>query len=52
MIPLSDRDIMDRLQGRTNIFMYSDLGGMEDVDDLLKDDSCVILYENKPRNGH
>ena len=52
MIPLSDRDIMDKLQGRTNIFMYSDLGGIEDVDDLLKDDSCVILYENKPRNGH
>ena len=32
--------------------MYSDLASIEDVDDLLKDDSCVILYENKPRNGH
>jgi hypothetical protein len=49
---LSDRDIYNKLRGRTNIWLYSQLSGIRDIDQLFKDNSAVILYENRPRVGH
>ena len=51
-IPLSDIDIYNRLKGRTNIVLYRDLVRYNKIDDLLVDNSAVILYERQPRNGH
>ena len=51
-IPLSDRDIYSKLQGRTNIIMYNQLNNVNDIEGILVDDSAVILYEKRPKNGH
>jgi hypothetical protein len=51
--PLSDRDIMSALDGKTRIVLYRDLYNYPDIDDLLYPyDSCVILYETSPAKGH
>ena len=51
-IPMSDLDIFNRLKGRTNIVEYRNLKKVKDIDELLKDDSAVILYEKARKNGH
>ena len=51
-IPLSDSDIYNKLRGKTNIVLYRDLNKIKDIDQLLKNDSAVILYEKSPKNGH
>jgi len=51
-IPLSDADILNRLRGRTNIVMYRDLYRYRNIEELLINDSAVILYEKQPKNGH
>jgi len=52
MKPLSDHDIYEKLHGKTNIVMYNELQNYKDIDELLTNDSAVILYENKPKVGH
>jgi len=32
--------------------MYHDLADVSDIDEILVNDSVVILYEQKPKNGH
>ena len=51
-VSLSDRDIINKLKGRTNIVMYRNLNKVNDIEDILKDNSAVILYEKAPKNGH
>ena len=50
--PLSDKNIFDKLNGRTNIIMYNQLNNVKNIDDILKDNSVVILFENRPKRGH
>ena len=50
--PLSNVDIINKLNGKTNIFMYPDLARVRKVEDILVNDSVVILYETKPNVGH
>ena len=50
---LSDEEIFNALKGRTNIFLYGDILGATDIDELFGDfDSAVILYEKEPKLGH
>lgn len=49
---LSDRDILKAVRNRTNIILYSELKNVKHIDDILKYNSCVILYEQTPGNGH
>jgi len=32
--------------------MYEELNKFNNIEDILKDNSAVILYQNKPRRGH
>ena len=50
--PLSDRDIYNKLKGKTNILMYKQLNDVDYIEQILIDNSVVILYENKPNRGH
>lgn len=49
---ISDREIYQKLQGRTNILMYNQLKDINQIEQIFKDNSCVILYEQKPKSGH
>ena len=51
-IPLSDAFIKNRLRGKTNVLMYKELKSFPNIESLLVDDSAVILYEKRPKNGH
>tara|TARA_Y100000310_G_scaffold342068_1_gene443596 strand:- start:3643 stop:4131 length:489 start_codon:yes stop_codon:yes gene_type:complete len=35
-----------------NILKYSDIKNYNDIDDLLHNDKCIILYETKHNSGH
>ena len=50
--PLSDIDIFRKLNGRINVIMYSDLNKVNNIEDVMVDDSVVILYEKRRKNGH
>lgn len=50
--PLSDRDILKAVKNQTNIILYSELKNIRHINDILKNDSCVILYEQMPGSGH
>ena len=50
--PLSNVDIINKLNGKTNIVMYPDLARVRKVEDILVNDSVVILYETRPNVGH
>ena len=49
---ISDREIYQKLQGRTNVLLYHQLGTVQKIEQILKNGSCVILYEQEPKNGH
>ena len=49
---LSDADILHALDNDVNIVKYSELRNMKNIDDLLKYDRAVILFELKKNNGH
>ena len=51
-VPLSNKDILNKLKGRTNVTMYNQLNQVNDIEDVMKDDSVVILFEKQPKNGH
>ena len=51
-MPMSVLDIYNSLKGRTNLVEYRNLRKVKDIDELLKDDSAVILYEKARKNGH
>lgn len=49
---LSSIDILRTLNHNTNIINYSDLIKQENIDDLLVDGNCVILYPQTENYGH
>lgn len=52
-IALSDSDIKRRLNGYTNIVLYSDIHKYKHLDELFNGtNNVVILYEKEPQYGH
>lgn len=52
-IALSDIQIMDLVDNKANLILYSDLHKINHIDELLEPyGACIILYESKPRYGH
>jgi len=49
---LSGYDILRILDNNTNIISYNDLYNIENIDDVLKNGSCVILYNTGDNFGH
>ncbi len=49
---LSDDDIIKALDGKVNVLKYSELYDYDNIDDAMKDDALVILYEASKDNGH
>lgn len=51
--PYSGKDIMELLDNKTKIILYSDLKKFNNIDEVLDPYDCVvILYETKPSYGH
>ena len=50
--PLSSNDIMKILDNNTNVIEYSTLYNINNIDDVLKNGSCVILYKTNINYGH
>lgn len=51
-IPISNFDILRKLDNQTRIIFYEDLNRYSDVIPLLDKGSLVILYKSKPNYGH
>jgi hypothetical protein len=49
-VSLSGLDIQNQVN--CNIIKYSDIPNYNNIDDLLINDKCVILYETKENYGH
>src|SRR5277367_309500 len=49
---LSGHDIMRLLKDKTNIISYNDLYNINNIDEILKFGSCVILYNTAENSGH
>lgn len=45
-------DIERITEYKTNIIRYSDLESVNNIDDILHYDACVILYQKKSNSGH
>ena len=41
-IPLSNRDILQKLKGRTNVITYKQLNKVNNIEDVMKDNSVVV----------
>lgn len=51
--PLSGRDILEAVDDKTKVILYSAIHQYRNIEQLLEPhDSCVILYETRPRFGH
>jgi hypothetical protein len=51
--PLSNFDIMSKLNNKCNIVLYPDIHNYRTVDELFGGfDGCVILFESQPKYGH
>jgi hypothetical protein len=50
--PLSDTDILKIMNNRLNLVSFDQIAKYDNVDDLMKDGRCCILYESKPNFGH
>lgn len=51
--PLSEHDIVDYLNGKTRIIRYSEMNGVNNIEQLLSPHgNCVILLETEPDFGH
>lgn len=50
---LTNFEIIDALEGKTKIIMYSDLKNVKNIEDILEPyENCIILYQNSPMSGH
>lgn len=50
---LTNFEIIDALEGKTRIVMYSDLKHVKNIEDILNPyGNCIILYQNDPSSGH
>lgn len=51
--PLSENDIFKYLGGKTRIYKYSEIQGVNNIESLLSPyGNCVILLETEPEFGH
>ena len=51
--PLSNFDILDKMDNKTNIMSYSDLQQFNNINDILGNyKKCVILYQTSADFGH
>lgn len=52
-IPLSNTDIINLVDGDTNLIKYGQLSEVDNIDQILSPHgACVILYETSPNVGH
>jgi hypothetical protein len=52
-IALSNKDIMEKMNGHTNIILYPNLHNYNHIDELLHPyGSCILLLEAQPKYGH
>jgi hypothetical protein len=52
-IALSDKAILDLLDGHVNIVLYPNLYKYSNIDEVLGPyEACILLYEAKPKYGH
>ncbi len=52
-VALSDKDILNMLEGRVNIVLYPDLYKYSNLDQILGQyGACILLFEAKPNYGH
>lgn len=52
-VALSDKNVLDLVNGKANIILYPDLYKYNTIDDILKPyNACFLLFETRPRYGH
>ena len=52
-IGLSNKDLLELVEGKANIVVYGDIFKYKTIDELLYPyDCCFLLYESKPKWGH
>lgn len=52
-VPLSDKDIINLVDGKANVITYKELQKYKTLDDALGEDNAfVLLYETEPNFGH
>jgi hypothetical protein len=52
-LPYSEHEVKRAAENKCNIVLYSELGDVNDIFDILKPyGACIILYETKPNYGH
>jgi len=52
-VALSDKDVMDLLDGHVHIELYPNLHKYNNLDSLLGQyQACILLFEAKPQYGH
>lgn len=52
-IPLSDKDIVNKLNNQVKIVLYPDLHQYSTIDEVMgPHEACVLLFESKPNYGH
>lgn len=52
-IALSDSELLQLLNGKTNIITYPELINYKDIDQILHPyGSCILLFESEPNYGH
>jgi len=50
--PLSGNEVLTICGGKANILTYPEIHQYERIEDILKDGSCIILYEYSNTNGN
>lgn len=52
-IALSDKEVLNIINGRAKLILYPELHKYKSIDHLLEPyGACILLYEAKPRYGH
>jgi hypothetical protein len=51
-VSLSGQDILDAINNKANLISYDKLKKVKDIDEILKDGACVILYLSEEQYGH
>ena len=49
---LSDHEVIELTDGKTHVLPYSELSNYNNINDIFKNDSFVLLYEFKQNYGH
>lgn len=52
-IALSDKEVMEIIEGRANLILYRSLSNFNNIDEVLgPHQAAIILFESKPSFGH